>query len=156
AGIVAGEGHNVRAPVLLEQSGRLCGTNLNIVDRVEHEPVPIIGDAKSLGGVAPSYRGDLHQSDRFGGRHVTLVKATFRAHNRIDDAAIELETNRLEGGHANVREGVLIHREAARERSLADKQHRPSILVMGSELAKSRDEGSVIAILSNIRHEAQE
>ena len=88
-----------------------------------------------------------------------LVEAAFRAHNRIDDAAIELETNRTEGGHANVREGVLIHRKAARERSLADKQHRPeSILVMGECRARPslRDEGSIIAILSNIRHEAQE
>jgi hypothetical protein len=31
--------------------------------------------------ISPGYRGDLHQSDRFGGRHVTLVEATFRAHN---------------------------------------------------------------------------
>ena len=85
-----------------------------------------------------------------------LVEGAFRAHNRIDDAAIELKTDRTEGGHANFRKGVLVHREAARERCLADKQHRPSILVVGGKLAKSRDEGSIIAILSNIRHEAQE
>jgi len=162
AGIVAGERHNVGAAVLLEQGGGLGGAHLGVVDRVGHQPVPVVGGAEPLGGVASGFRGasatssprssptspkraatpprsrrsgsDLHQPNRLGRRHVALIEGALRAHDRIDDAAIELGTDRTVSRHPDVGKSVLVHRQAARERRLADEQHRSGIVVVRSEL----------------------
>ena len=92
ARIVAGKGQDVGAAVVLEQGGDLGGAHLRVVDRVGHETIPVVGHAEPLGGVAPGSGRDLHQPDRLGRRHVALIEAAFRAHDRIDDAAIELRS----------------------------------------------------------------
>ena len=100
----------------MKQGGNLGGAHLGVVDRIGHQPVPIVGDAEPLGGVASRFRGDLHQPNRLGRRHVALIEGAFRAHDRIDDAAIELGTDRTVRRHADVGKSVLVHR-ASRARA---------------------------------------
>ena len=124
-----------------------------IVGRVGDEPLPIIRHTGPLGGVAPGPRCDLHQADGLGGRHVALIEAAFRAHDRINDAAFKLRTDRAIARHTDVRKSVHIHRQTSRQGGLADQQHRLGILVFCRELAEPRDHGEVVALFSEVGHE---
>ena len=55
--------------------------------------------------------------------------------------------------HRDVGKSVLVHWQAARERRLADEQHRPSIVVVRSELAERRERGGVAALFGEVGDE---
>ena len=85
-----------------------------------------------LGGIAPRLRRHLHQPDRLGRRAVVLVEGALRAHDRIDDAAVERGADRAVARHADVGKGVVVERKPAGERGLADQQHRLRVVVLGA------------------------
>ena len=153
ARVVAREGEDKGAAIVLEQGGDFSSAQLRIVDLVRDETVPVIGDAEPLGGVAPGRRRHLHQPDRLGERPVALIESAFRPHDRIDDAAIERGTDRLVVRHADVGKGVVIQRQPAPQCGLADEQHRLGIVVASRELAEPRNHGFITALSGKIGQE---
>ena len=61
AGIVAGEGQDVGAAVVLEQAAEFGGAKRGVVDRVGLHPVEVEADAGPLADIASGVRRHLHQ-----------------------------------------------------------------------------------------------
>ncbi len=115
AGVVAGKGHDVIALVFAQQRAQFGGAHLRVVDRVGNHAVPVIADAKALGGIASRFRRHLHQADRIRRRLVALVERALRARHRINHAVLDF------GGELAVRrnpdggKGVMVERQSATE-----------------------------------------
>src|SRR5256886_16408729 len=82
-------------------------------------------------------RSDLHQSHGIRGREIVLVECALLAHDRIDDAAIELGADRAEMRYADRGEGIGVHGKALRQPSLADEQQRAGVVVPFSNAGES-------------------
>ena len=61
-GIVAGEGQDVGAAVVLEQAAELGGAKRGVVDQVGLHPVEVEADASALADIPSGVRRHLHQS----------------------------------------------------------------------------------------------
>ena len=79
AGVIAGERHDPGAGIFLQQRAEFGRPHLRIIDGIGDEPFPIVGDAESLGRIAPGLRRDLHQADGVGERFVLLVEPALNA-----------------------------------------------------------------------------
>ena len=58
--------------------------------------------------------------------------------------------------HADVGKRVDVQRKPASDRSLADEQYRPGIVIAGGKLGKQGEPGRVIALFGNPRQEGQD
>src|SRR4051812_21126682 len=155
ARIVAGEGHDVRTLILLQQCAEFGRAHLRVVDRIVDHPFPIVGDAEPLGGVAAGFWRDLHQADRVCRRLVALVERTFGACHRIDDAVVDFWTDGAVLRYADRRKGVKVHRQATGKRRFPDLQHGARIVAPTGKLAERDQRWDVDTAFGELRDKVQ-
>src|SRR6195256_4233929 len=156
AGIVAGERHNVRAAIFLQERAESGRAHLCIVDRIRDHPIPIIGDAEPLGGVASGFWRDLHQADRVGRRLVALVERAFGACYRIDDAAVDCGPDGAMLRNSDRRKGVKVQLQPAGECRLPDLQHDARVIAATGKFGKGGERCDVSTLLREISDKTQD
>ncbi len=153
AGIVGRERQDVAAVVVLHHAAELGGADLQVIGNVVLEPLHVIAAAEALTGIPSRLGRDLHQAHRLGGRPVGRIEAALLADDGIEHRVVDAGPDRRIARHADGRECVIVERQAACERGLAELQHAARILALLGELAQRGEGADVVGGIANARHQ---
>src|SRR5262245_52521434 len=144
AGIVAGEGQDMGAAVVGIKVAELGCTQLNVVALVAQQALFVEGGAEFLADVAPGLGGDLHQAHGAGAGDGPWVERALLAGDGVDHRRLDGRPDRAVLGNADGRKSVMIERQAAPERRLAEQHHGARVVMAGRDFRDRRKARGVV------------